>query len=124
MTLVFTTDIADKLIEAIDNVLPDGLKLDPNDEGSKGGVPAAPTIEPAGGWAMDGGVAAPETPVDIHGPRNSKIYYTDDGSEPTSESTEYTGTIELDDSATIKAVAESNSTGKLSPETSATFTKP
>lgn len=64
---------------------------------------------------------AESTSVTIQGPQGSSIYYTIDGSTPTSESTLYSEAFSLTDSATVKAVAVLN--GVSSEVSSKTFTK-
>ena len=61
------------------------------------------------------------TSVTIQGPQGASVYYTIDGSTPTSESTLYSEAFSLTDSATVKAVAVLN--GTSSEVASKTFTK-
>ena len=57
----------------------------------------------------------------ISGPEGAAIYYTVDGSTPTSASTAYTEAIALTDTTTVKAVAVKD--GVSSAVSSKTFTK-
>lgn len=52
----------------------------------------------------------------------AKIYYTLDGTEPTAESTEYTGAISISETTTLKAIAVKDE--KVSSVASATYTFP
>ena len=61
------------------------------------------------------------TSVTITGPARAAIYYTTDGSTPTSASTAYSDAITLSDTATVKAVAIVD--GVSSEVASETFTK-
>lgn len=61
------------------------------------------------------------TTVTIEGPEGASLYYSMDGSTPTSESTMYTEAFELTDSATVKAIAVIGETS--SEVASKTFTK-
>lgn len=61
------------------------------------------------------------TEVTISGPTRSEVYYTVDGSTPTSGSTKYTEAITLDATTTVKAVAIKD--GVSSEVASQTFTK-
>ena len=61
------------------------------------------------------------TQVTMSGPAGATIYYTTDGSVPTSASTQYTEAITLSDTATVKAIAVKD--GTSSSVASRTFTK-
>ena len=61
------------------------------------------------------------TEVSISGPARSDVYYTDDGSTPTSGSTKYSDAITLNATTTIKAIAIKD--GVSSEVASKTFTK-
>lgn len=62
-----------------------------------------------------------KTEVTIESEEGATIFYTDDGSTPDTESTEYTGAIELTATTTIKAIAVKDT--YQSPVASKTFTK-
>lgn len=62
-----------------------------------------------------------KTEVTIEAEEGATIFYTDDGSTPDTESTEYTGAIELTATTTIKAIAVKDT--YQSPVASKTFTK-
>ena len=62
-----------------------------------------------------------KTEVTITAEEGASIFYTDDGSTPDEESTEYTGKIELSATTTIKAIAVKDT--YVSPVASKTFTK-
>jgi hypothetical protein len=57
----------------------------------------------------------------ITGPAGADIYYTTDGTTPTSESTKYTSAVTLSATTTVKAVAIKS--GISSAVVSKTFTK-
>ena len=61
------------------------------------------------------------TTVTIEGPEGASLYYSMDGSTPTSKSTMYTEAFELTDTATVKAIAVIGETS--SEVASKTFTK-
>ena len=61
------------------------------------------------------------TQVSISGPAHADLYYTTDGTTPTSASTAYTEPFSLDATATVKAIAVID--GVSSEVASATFTK-
>ena len=61
------------------------------------------------------------TEVSISGPAHADLYYTTDGTTPTSASTAYTEPFSLDATATVKAIAVID--GVASEVTSKTFTK-
>lgn len=62
-----------------------------------------------------------KTEVTIEAEEGASIFYTDDGSTPDAESTEYTAAIELTGTTTIKAIAIKGT--YESPVASKTFTK-
>ena len=64
---------------------------------------------------------AESTEVTIQGPQGAAVYYTTDGSTPTSESMDYSEPIVLTESTTVKAIAILN--GVSSAVTSRTFSK-
>lgn len=74
----------------------------------------APVISPAGGSYI-GSVS-----VSLSAGDGTTIYYTTDGSEPTTESTEYTQAFTLTASATVKAIAVKGSNSSVT--TQAQFT--
>lgn len=80
-----------------------------------------------GGFAVSAPVISGETPfessttVTIEGPDMAAIFYTVDGSTPTSASTAYSGAITLEATTTVKAIAVKD--GIVSDVASATFTK-
>lgn len=76
---------------------------------------ASPVISPDGGRFMG------SKTVTITAETGAEIYYTTDGSAPTSASTKYTGGFTLTGSATVKAIAIKD--GKVSDTVSVTFTK-
>ena len=61
------------------------------------------------------------TEVSISGPAHADLYYTTDGTTPTSASTAYTEPFSLDATTTVKAIAVID--GVASEVTSKTFTK-
>ena len=90
--------------------------------------------ETGGSGSQNGGsesVTAPEisgttpftdtTQVTIQGPQGAALYYTTDGSTPTSESMDYSEPITLSATTTVKAIAILN--GESSAVSSKTFTK-
>lgn len=62
--------------------------------------PAAPTFSPAAGAVMEGTEVTISTTTD-----GATIYYTTDGTEPTTESSVYSAAIEINGATTIKAIA-------------------
>jgi len=64
---------------------------------------------------------AETTQVSISGPDDARVYYTTDGSTPTSGSTLYTAAFTLSDTTTVKAIAIKD--GTSSSVTTKTFTK-
>ena len=82
--------------------------------GSQSEPPAAPTISGKTSFSDS-------TTVSLSGPDGADIYYTLDGSTPTSESTMYTEEFGLSDTTTVKAVAIKD--GQSSQVVSKTFTK-
>lgn len=61
--------------------------------------------------------------VTISNPNSSgKVYYTTDGTDPTSSSTEYTGAISIAATTTLKAIAIDSDASKQSDIVSATYT--
>ena len=82
--------------------------------GSQSEPPAAPTISGKTSFSDS-------TTVSLSGPDGADIYYTLDGSTPTSESTMYTEEFGLSDTTTVKAVAIKD--GQSSQVVSKIFTK-
>ena len=82
--------------------------------GSQSEPPAAPTISGKTSFTDS-------TTVSLSGPDGADIYYTLDGSTPTSESTMYTEAFGLSDTTTVKAVAIKD--GQSSQVVSKIFTK-
>ena len=82
--------------------------------GSQSEPPAAPTISGKTSFSDS-------TTVSLSGPDGADIYYTLDGSTPTSESTMYTEAFGLSDTTTVKSIAILN--GVSSEVASKTFTK-
>ena len=79
------------------------------------------------GFAVDAPVISGETPFDdttsvtISVPTRATVYYTLDGSTPTSASTAYSEAFTLDETKTVKAIAIKD--GVSSEVASKTFTK-
>ena len=82
--------------------------------GSQSEPPAAPTISGKTSFTDS-------TTVSLSGPDGADIYYTLDGSTPTSESTMYTEAFGLSETTTVKAVAIKD--GQSSQVVSKIFTK-
>ena len=82
--------------------------------GSQSDPPAAPTISGKTSFSDS-------TTVSLSGPDGADIYYTLDGSTPTSESTMYTEEFGLSETTTVKAVAIKD--GQSSQVVSKIFTK-
>ncbi len=82
--------------------------------GSQSEPPAAPTISGKTSFSDS-------TTVSMSGPDGADIYYTLDGSTPTSESTMYTEEFGLSETTTVKSIAILN--GVSSEVASKTFTK-
>ena len=88
-----------------------------NQNGSGGSVTptvAAPTISGTTPFAET-------TSVTMSGPAGASIYYTVDGSTPTTSSTQYSAAFTLSDTTTVKAIAMKD--GVSSSVASRTFTK-
>lgn len=88
-----------------------------NQNGSGGSVTptvAAPTISGTTPFAET-------TSVTMSGPAGASIYYTVDGSTPTTSSTQYSAAFTLSDTTTVKAIAVKD--GVSSSVASRTFTK-
>jgi len=62
-----------------------------------------------------------ETEIKIEAAAGASIYYTTDGTEPTTTSTQYTGAFKINATTTVKAIAVVG--GKASAVTTKTFTK-
>ena len=60
----------------------------------------APTLDPAGGLVIAGTTVTMSTTTE-----GATIYYTTDGSNPTTSSTQYTGPVAINENMTIKAIA-------------------
>ena len=85
-----------------------------NNGGSQSEPPAAPTISGKTSFSDS-------TTVSLSGPDGADIYYTLDGSTPTSESTMYSEEFGLSETTTVKAVAIKD--GQSSQVVSKIFTK-
>jgi len=77
----------------------------------------APIFFPNGGELASGGGYAT-----LHQRQGADIYYTTDGSTPTTSSTKYTQPVQMSASTTIKAIAHDPSTNETSSVSEATFT--
>ena len=75
----------------------------------------APTISPESGEFLG------SLEVSISHPDADHIYYTTNGDDPTTSSTEYSGSFTINQTTTVKAIAEKN--GVTSTVASATYTK-
>ena len=82
--------------------------------GSQAQTLAAPTISGTTPFAET-------TSVSISGPAGAEIRYTTDGSQPTAESTLYSGPLTLTETTTVKAIAIKD--GQSSAVATKTFTK-
>lgn len=85
-----------------------------NGSGSVTSTVAAPTISGTTPFAET-------TSVTMSGPTGASIYYTVDGSTPTTSSTQYSAAFPLSDTTTVKAIAVKD--GVSSSVASRTFTK-
>ena len=120
-------------VEETDNTDDNG-----ENSGSEQGGSGSSTGSETGGGSQNSGsstsseaVTAPEisgttpftdsTEVTIQGPQGAALYYTTDGSTPTSESMDYSEPITLSATTTVKAIAILN--GETSAVSSKTFTK-
>ena len=105
-----------------------------NDGSEQSGSGSSTGSETGGSGSQNSGseaVTAPEisgttpftdsTQVTIQGPQGAALYYTTDGSTPTSESMDYSEPITLSATTTVKAIAILN--GETSAVSSKTFTK-
>lgn len=80
------------------------------------GVPVAPTVSVAAGkYFVPQSVELKTITV------GAKIYYTVNGTEPTKDSTEYTGPITVSESLTLKAIAYNPDNGAVSSVTEAVY---
>ena len=92
--------------------------------GSTGGDPQTPDPNTQTVMAPEISGTTPfedSTSVTIQGPQGASVYYTTDGSTPSSESTLYSETFSLTETTTVKAIAILN--GVSSEVASKTFTK-
>ena len=72
-------------------------------------VVAEASAEPLAAPVISGDTPFADTSsVTIAAPAGSTVYYTTDGSNPTTASTQYTGTITLTETTTVKAIAVKN----------------
>lgn len=78
------------------------------------------TVVPAPTFSIEGGVYYEAQTVALSAAEGAKIYYTVNGDEPTTSSTEYTAPIEVAETTTIKAIAELD--GTVSAVAEATYT--
>ena len=100
---------------------------DPEQENTSGGN----TNGNSGSGSVSQGVTAPtfsgntqfteSTQVSMSGPAGAEIRYTTDGSQPTAQSTLYSGPLTLTETTTVKAIAIKD--GQSSAVTSRTYTK-
>ena len=93
-----------------------------NSGGNGGGSSSDPVTPTVAAPVISGNTPFEEsTSVTMSGPDGASIYYTLDGTVPTSASTAYTETITLTDTTTVKAIAVKD--GVASSVTTRTFTK-
>ena len=74
-------------------------------------------------FSLEGGLYTEAQTLTMTAGEGCRIYYTDNGDEPTKESTEYTVPITVDKTMTVKAIAY-DAVGNASGVTSATYTFP
>ena len=102
-----------------------------NGSSENGGTSGGNTSGNSGSGSVTQGVSAPtfsgntqfteSTQVSMSGPAGAEIRYTTDGSQPTAQSTLYSGPLTLTETTTVKAIAIKD--GQSSSVTSRTYTK-
>ena len=102
-----------------------------NGSSENGGTSGGNTSGNSGSGSVSQGVTAPtfsgntqfteSTQVSMSGPSGAEIRYTTDGSQPTAQSTLYSGPLTLTETTTVKAIAIKD--GQSSAVTSRTYTK-
>ena len=102
-----------------------------NGSSENGGTSGGNTSGNSGSGSVSQGVTAPtfsgntqfteSTQVSMSGPAGAEIRYTTDGSQPTAQSTLYSGPLTLTETTTVKAIAIKD--GNSSSVTSRTYSK-
>ena len=102
-----------------------------NGSSENGGTSGGNTSGNSGSGSVSQGVTAPtfsgntqfteSTQVSMSGPSGAEIRYTTDGSQPTAQSTLYSGPLTLTETTTVKAIAIKD--GNSSSVTSRTYSK-
>jgi hypothetical protein len=117
------TSADDGTIEEPDNTTETGENDGGNTSGSNSGNSGSGSVtQSVSAPTFSGNTQFTEsTQVSMSGPAGAEIRYTTDGSQPTAQSTLYSGPLTLTETTTVKAIAIKD--GQSSAVTSRTYTK-